>query len=87
MMSVGRSELTSSGVSHGEDTRSSVLQVEVLILELLAVDALTTSALSPISQLLLPCLQEIWYQRTLPRVKSPPWSMNWGITRWKEEPL
>jgi hypothetical protein len=20
-------------------------------------------------------------------VKSPPWHMNWGITRWKEEPL
>lgn len=26
-------------------------------------------------------------QRTLPRVKSPPWSMNSGMMRWKEEPL
>nr|XP_003188721.1 hypothetical protein ANI_1_1028064 [Aspergillus niger CBS 513.88] len=24
---------------------------------------------------------------TLWRVKSPPWSMNWGMTRWKVEPL
>lgn len=23
----------------------------------------------------------------LPRVKSPPWSMKFGITRWKTEPL
>jgi hypothetical protein len=26
------------------------------------------------------------FQRTLPRVKSPPWSMNCGIIRWKEDP-
>ncbi|OIC23906.1 hypothetical protein A7L51_18925 [Acinetobacter baumannii] len=36
----------SSGVGHGEDTRSSVLQVEVLVGELLAVDALTTGAVA-----------------------------------------
>jgi hypothetical protein len=41
---------TRSGVSHGEDTRASVPQVEVLVLELLAVDALTTGALCYVSQ-------------------------------------
>ena len=49
MNSVGR---TRSGVSHGEDTGASVPQVEVLVLELLAVDALTTGALCCVSQLL-----------------------------------
>lgn len=42
---------TRSGVSHGEDTRASVPQVEVLVLELLAVDALTTGALDYVSLL------------------------------------
>jgi len=35
-----------SGVSHGEDTGASVPQVEVLVLELLAVDALTSGAVA-----------------------------------------
>ena len=43
-------QLTGSGVSHGEDTGASVPQVEVLVLELLAVDALTTGALGCVSQ-------------------------------------
>jgi hypothetical protein len=34
-----------AGVGHGKDTGASVLQLEVLILELLAVDGLSTSAL------------------------------------------
>jgi hypothetical protein len=38
-----------SSVGHGEDTGASVLQVEVLVLELLAVDGLTTSALPIVS--------------------------------------
>jgi len=35
------------GVGHGEDTGASVLEGEVLVLELLAVDGLATSALLP----------------------------------------
>jgi hypothetical protein len=35
-----------SGVGHGQDTRSSVLQGEVLVLELLAVDTLTTGTVA-----------------------------------------
>jgi hypothetical protein len=38
-----------AGVGHGEDTGASVLQVEVLVLELLAVDGLTTGALALVS--------------------------------------
>jgi hypothetical protein len=38
-----------AGVGHGEDTGASVLQVEVLVLELLAVDGLTTGALLLVS--------------------------------------
>jgi hypothetical protein len=38
-----------TSVGHGEDTGASVLQVEVLVLELLAVDGLATSALLSIS--------------------------------------
>ena len=38
-----------TGIGHGQDTGASVPQVEVLVLELLAVDALTTSALLAIS--------------------------------------
>jgi hypothetical protein len=38
-----------SSVGHGEDTGASVLEVEVLVLELLAVDGLTTGALPIVS--------------------------------------
>lgn len=75
-----------AGVGHGEDTGASVLQGEVLVPELLAVDGLTTSALLPIS-LSSMCLMGSNGVLTLPAVKSPPWSMNWGMTRWKEAPL
>jgi hypothetical protein len=48
-----------------------VPQVEVLVLELLAVDALTTGALNCVSQF---CAagEVLLFRRTLPRVKSPP---------------
>jgi hypothetical protein len=44
-----------TGVGHGEDTGASVPQVEVLVLELLAVDGLTTGALRTVR--LVSCLQ------------------------------
>jgi len=40
-----------AGVGHGEDTGASVLEVEVLVLELLAVDGLSTRTLLSISLL------------------------------------
>jgi hypothetical protein len=40
-----------AGVGHGEDTGTGVLEVEVLVLELLAVDGLSAGALLPISLL------------------------------------
>jgi hypothetical protein len=38
-----------AGVGHGEDTGAGVLELEVLVLELLAVDGLATGALSSVS--------------------------------------
>jgi hypothetical protein len=46
-----------TGVGHGEDTGASVPQVEVLVLEFLAVDGLTTGALWTVR--LLPCLRVV----------------------------
>jgi hypothetical protein len=46
-----------ASVGHGEDTGASVLEVEVLVLELLAIDGFTTGAL-PIVRLLL-CLRRL----------------------------
>ena len=61
---------------------------EVFIRELLAVDRLATSALRREGQLSgHPCRIAAVQVLTLPRVKSPPWSMNWGMTRWNLEPL
>jgi hypothetical protein len=40
-----------AGVGHGEDTGTSVLELEVLVLELLAIDRLSTGALLSISLL------------------------------------
>lgn len=59
-----------TGVGHGEDTGASVPQVEVLILELLAVDGLATSALLYV-RMLVEGRGKVG-TRTLPRVKSPP---------------
>lgn len=61
---------TGTGVGHGEDTGASVPQVEVLVLELLAVDALTTGALGFVSSSIR--VTGLDSRRTLPRVKSPP---------------
>jgi len=63
-----------AGVGHGEDTGASVAQVEVLVLELLAVDALTPGALLRVSG--VDAVEPSWGEGTLPRVKSPPCSMN-----------
>lgn len=78
-----------AGVGHGQDTGTGVLQGEVLIWELLAIDGLATSALKSG----FPAVSsrsfrgELRGKRlTLWLVKSPPWSMNWGMTRWKDEP-
>ena len=80
-----------AGVGHGEDTGASVLQGEVLIAELLAVDGLATSALetfTSVSSRSFPWGEGGARSKlTLRLVKSPPWSMNWGMTRWKIEPL
>ena len=73
-----------TGVGHGEQARLRVLQLEVLIGELLAVDGLAARALSQLASLRIDVLFSIL---TLPRVKSPPWSMKSGMTRWKAEPL
>jgi hypothetical protein len=62
-----------------------VLLDEVLVGELLAIDGFATSALIQSER----TARRYWvkYALTLPRVKSPPWSMNSGMMRWKEEPL
>lgn len=75
-----------AGVGHGEKTWPGVLDDEVLVLELLAVDGLSTGALQSfvsLSEMRLRCEDAL----TLPRVKSPPWSMKSGMTRWNLEPL
>lgn len=66
-----------------------MLEGEVLVGELLTVDGLAASALFTVSQSHPSRCQDGLYEEklTLPRVKSPPWSMNWGMIRWKEEPL
>jgi hypothetical protein len=62
-----------------------VLQLEVLIGELLAVNRLAAGSLgqSAFGSMIL----DIPKMLTLPRVKSPPWSMNSGMMRWNLEPL
>jgi len=74
-----------ASVGHGEKAGASVLLHEVLVGELLAVDGLATGALHTVR---FHCEEQdqgvVWL--TLPRVKSPPWSMNSGMMRWKEEP-
>lgn len=43
-----------AGIGHGQETGLGVLQLEVLVLELLAVDGLATGALSSTYQCLFP---------------------------------
>ena len=92
-----------AGVGHGEETGAVVLSGEVLVGELLAVDGLATSALEQrVSTLEASRARKkklSWWTEgpgewvilrsrlTLPRVKSPPWSMKSGMMRWKEDPL
>lgn len=75
-----------AGIGHGEKAGASVLLDEVLIGELLAIDGLATSALFLLASKHLH-RGDVRDLLTLPRVKSPPWSMNSGMMRWKEEPL
>jgi hypothetical protein len=71
-----------AGVSHGEETGLGVLDLEVLIRELITVDRLAAGTLErSVGVWSLGC------RLTLPRVKSPPCNMNWGMMRWKELPL
>jgi hypothetical protein len=86
---IKRSDLrVGASVGHGQQTGAVVLQLEVLIGKLLAVDGLAASALELES--IIDALEPMAIVRgahTLPRVKSPPWSMKLGMMRWKEEPL
>jgi hypothetical protein len=61
-----------------------VLQLEVLVGELLAVDGAATGALGAGQRARS---RPQFDKLTLPRVKSPPWSMNCGMTRWNLEPV
>jgi hypothetical protein len=86
-----------SSVGHGQDSRSSVLEHEVLISELSTVDGLSTGTYtfgweratrsvhqvrSNVSQKEIQHSQSGFYV-PLWLVKSPPWHMNPGMTRWK----
>jgi hypothetical protein len=72
-----------SGVGHGENTGFGVHPAKVLIREFLAVDGLSTGAARHVRIIQNKDFRGGPY---LPRVKSPPWSMNCGMTRWKELP-
>jgi hypothetical protein len=77
-----------TGVGHGQKEGLVVLHLEVLVGKLLAIDGLATRALPCVSY--YPCTYSIPVgiedELTLPRVKSPPWSMKSGMTRWNLEP-
>ena len=70
-----------------------MLELEVLVRELLAVDGLAARSLTVERGIVSGRLgwgerhRGIDDRRTLPRVKSPPWSMNCGMIRWKTLPL
>jgi hypothetical protein len=77
-----------SGVGHGEEERSVVPELEVLVGELVAVDGLSTGTV---------VVGELEMGQPKKRVKalrkarskthtSPPWSMKLGMTRWKPDP-
>jgi hypothetical protein len=70
-------------VGHGQEEGLLVPELEVLVGKLLAVDRLATSALSRVSHV---SHLDTFSLLTLPRVKSPPWSMKSGMTRWNLEP-
>lgn len=59
-----------------------VTQLEVLILELVAVDRLSAGAYTHLVSCNLTCSQ---VHKPSPLVKSPPWIMKSLITRWKAE--
>jgi hypothetical protein len=70
-------------VGHGQKEGLLVPELEVLVGKLFSVDGLAASALSRVSNashVNMSCLL------TLPRVKSPPWSIKSGMTRWNLEP-
>lgn len=89
----GVNERVGTSVRHGEETRSGVGFLEVLIGKLFAVDGFTTSALeigrSVCGRVNRAVSLDItsWCVLTLPRVKSPPWSMKDGMIRWNALPL
>ena len=75
-----------AGVGHGQEALLGVLQLEVLVGELLAVDYRTVRStclcrvnLGRIDSLDLPPVPS-------PLVKSPPWIMKFLMTRWTVEP-
>jgi len=76
-----------ASVGHRENTGAGVLELEVLIGKLVAVDGLATSAVVVLSQNKMSAKKgsnnnnEARLFRVL--VKSPPWAMNPGMTRWK----
>ena len=70
-----------SGVGHRQEEGLVVLELEVLVGELVAVDGLSTSAVvvGELTSAREP--EKDGYGRT-----SPPWSMKLGMTRWKPDP-
>ena len=80
-------ELTSvsvrSSIGHTQDSGSGVLLLEVFVREFLTIDAFTWK--SGISYMSLNVM--LSPPVPFPRVKSPPWSMKLGITRWNLDPL
>lgn len=81
---------------NGMITRSSVLQLEVLIGKLPAVNRLPSSSivvgeistLKTHTRLYLHCNSTPDDKGTQKKeIKTPTWHMNWGITLWKVDPL
>ncbi len=67
-----------TSVGHGEAAGLLVAKLEGLIGELHAVDGLTTGTIASL---------RMGGSGERHTVKSPPWSMNSGMTRWKTQPL
>ena len=92
-----------SGVGHAQDSGSGVLQREVLILELVAVDGLSASAVvvgevatcgledfinvGKYHLLVKRQEKEFVYPMAAWQSSHLPWHMKLGITRWKLDPL
>ena len=66
-------------IGHGQQSRLDEVELEVLILELDAIDGLATSTILHKS--------EEFINRHTKLVKSPPWIMKDLMTRWKMDPL